>query len=174
MREYPGYQEHGKSQFPWQVNQFMRSGQFSFDQNTVVVYLCDDDYWLPDAFASIAHAFRTLDVEAIYGHQDRTRGTEVYHESRALRPIGKLVGEKIVDIYDYAQFAHRANLLPGLYTRHGEYWAESKQHQRHADGITMERLGELTVIYPIDAKLSVNRRTELSTYNPISSTKEQN
>src|SRR5207244_112763 len=39
----------------------------------------------------------------------------------------------------------------------------------HADGIVMERIGEHTPIYPIDVKVSQNRRTLQSTYAPLPS-----
>ena len=48
-----------------------------------------------------------------------------------------------------------------------EYWPESKDTEKHADGLFMERIGELVPIHPIDVKVSQNRRTAHSTYVPL-------
>jgi hypothetical protein len=48
-----------------------------------------------------------------------------------------------------------------------EYWPEDKATESHADGLFMERIGAQVPIYPIDIKVSQNRRTPRSTYVPV-------
>jgi hypothetical protein len=43
-----------------------------------------------------------------------------------------------------------------------EWWPEGKETEGHADGIFMERIGAVTPFYPIDVKVSQNRRTPKS------------
>src|SRR5205814_10382936 len=66
---------------------------------------------------------------------------------------------------DYLQLCHRRELL-SLWP-HDEYWPESKETETHADGLFMERIGEHVPIYPIDVKVSQNRRTPQSKYVPV-------
>jgi hypothetical protein len=51
--------------------------------------------------------------------------------------------------------------LPGQ-----EYWTEDRTHEKYSDGIFMEKIGAIVPVYPIDVKVSQNRRTPNSTYYP--------
>jgi hypothetical protein len=67
-------------------------------------------------------------------------------------------------VVDYLQFCHKKSLLDII--GGNEWWSESKDTESHADGIFMERCGRHVPIYPIDIKVSQNRRTPKSTYVP--------
>jgi predicted GNAT family acetyltransferase len=90
-------------------------------------------------------------------------------ERRADRPGGRSVGGKRMDcVVDYLQFCHTKELAEMLGIQKGnELWPEGKDTESHADGVFMEKCGELVPIYPIDIKVSQNRRTPQSTYVPV-------
>ncbi len=160
-----------KAMAPWCFNECFRKGLVSGD---LVMYLCDDDVLYPNAFATfVSYSRQNPHAQAMYASQDigviyangcraivgERRATEVGGKSCAGRPMDCQV--------DYLQFCHRAAVLR-LFP-HDEYWPEGKDSQSHADGIFMERVGEHVPIYPIDVKVSQNRRTPQSTYVPVQS-----
>jgi hypothetical protein len=160
-----------KAMAPWCFNECFRRGLVTGD---LVMYLCDDDLLYPNAFATfVSFCRRHPEAQAMYASQDigviYPNGWRlVLGERRATEPGGRSChGRKMDGEVDYLQLCHKAELLKRFPT--DSYWPEDKASESHADGIFMERLGELTTILPIDVKVSQNRRTPQSTYTPFRS-----
>src|SRR5439155_1572197 len=160
-----------KAMAPWCFNECFRKGLVSGD---LIMYLCDDDIFYPNAFATfVSHSRQHPEAQAMYASQDVAMicpngWRAIVGERRATRPGGRCCNGRPMDCHvDSLQLCHTPQvleLLPG-----DEYWPEGKDSQSHADGIFMERIGEHTPIYPIDVKVSQNRRTLQSTYAPLPS-----
>ncbi len=158
-----------KAMAPWCFNECFRQGLLSGE---LVMYLCDDDLLYPNAFDTfVRYAREHPDVQAMYASQDLAilwpnGWRSLVGERRATVPGGKCCGGRIMDCQvDYLQLCHRPEVLKRF--GHHEYWPESKETEGHADGIFMERIGELVPIQPIDVKVSQNRRTLRSLNDPI-------
>lgn len=158
-----------KAMAPWCFNECIRSGLV---KGELVMYLCDDDLLYPNAFQTfVAYAESRPDVLAMYASQDMgviypNGWRAVVGERRAIGVAGRCCGGRPLDCQvDYLQFCHRKSILDKM--QGSEWWSESKSTESHADGIFMERCGELTPIHPIDVKVSQNRRTPQSTYVPV-------
>jgi GT2 family glycosyltransferase len=159
----------GKAMAPWCFNECFRKGLV---RGELVMYLCDDDILYPKAFETfVAHAKQHPEHKAMYASQDigivRPDGTRtICGERRATRIGGRCVNGRRMDCeVDYLQFCHRREVI-GLLDG-DEYWPEAKDTESHADGIFMERFGEHVPIYPIDIKVSQNRRTTQSLNDPV-------
>jgi hypothetical protein len=152
---------------PWCFNECFRNGLV---RGELVTYLCDDDVWYPNAFATFAAYFgRNPHVAALYASQDvgviHPDGRRaVVGQRRALGLGGKCVSGRVMDCQvDYLQLCHRRSVLDLL----GDpWWPEGKETESHADGVFMERLGEHVPIVPHDVTVGQNRRTPRSTYVP--------
>jgi hypothetical protein len=160
-----------KAMAPWCYNECFRKGLVSGD---LILYLCDDDLLYANAFATFVsfcrenpHAqamYASQDVAVIYPNGWRA----IVGERRAIRPGGTFCNGRRMDCHvDYLQFCHKAEVLRLLPS--DEYWPENKDAESHADGIFMERIGEHATIYPIDIKVSQNRRTPQSLNVPVRS-----
>jgi len=158
-----------KAMAPWCFNECFRRGLVAGD---LVMYLCDDDILYPNAFATFAeYSRRHPEAKAMYASQDigvilpNGRRT-IVGERRATQVGGKCCGGRVMECQvDYLQFCHRREIL--RHFGHDEYWPEGKDTETHADGIFIERIGEHVPIYPIDVKVSQNRRTAQSLNDPI-------
>lgn len=157
-----------KAMAPWCFNECFRNGLV---KGEIVLYLCDDDIYYPDAFHTFAsyaeahpdrHAFyASQDVGVIYPNGWRA----IVGERRALHMAGKCCGGAQLDCcVDSGMISHRVSILNKFPT--DEYWSESKETETHADGVFMEQIGSITPFFPIDVKVSQNRRTPQSTYGP--------
>jgi hypothetical protein len=160
-----------KAMAPWCFNECFRRGLVRGD---LVTYLCDDDLFYPNAFATIVAFFRRRpDAMAVYASQDigvvyPDGSRAVIGERRARLPGGLACQGRVMDgEVDYLQFCHRAQVL--RYFPNDEYWPESKTTESHADGLFMERVGDVVPILPIDVKIAQNRRTLASLYTPFRS-----
>jgi glycosyltransferase involved in cell wall biosynthesis len=160
-----------KAMAPWCYNECFRKGLVSGD---LVMYLCDDDVLYPHAFATfVSYCNQNPLAKAMYASQDvaviyPNGWRALVGERRANTPGGKFCNGRRMDCHvDYLQFCHKAEVLPLL--AGDEYWPESKDSESHADGIFMERVGEHVTIFPIDVKISQNRRTPQSANIPVSS-----
>lgn len=152
---------------PWCWNECFRRGLV---HGTFVMYLCDDDCLYPHAFSTfVNYANQNPHVQAMYASQDvgavwPDGRREIIGERRAIGMGGKCCAGRIMDCQvDYLQFCHRASILNSF--PNNEYWPEYKPSGHHADGLFMEKVGLHYPIYPIDIKVSINRRTPLSFYN---------
>lgn len=159
-----------KAMAPWCFNEAFRKGWVSGD---LVVYLCDDDVFYPHAFETfVAYARKHPEVQAMYASQDLgiiypNGWHAITGERRANEMGGRCRNGRQMDCeVDYLQFCHRPEVLSQFETN--EYWPEAKSTEEHADGIFMERVGQITPIYPIDVKVSQNRRTTRSLNIPFS------
>jgi glycosyltransferase involved in cell wall biosynthesis len=155
-----------KAMAPWCFNECFRKGLVKGD---LVMYLCDDDILYPNAFETfISYVQFNPNAQAMYASQDigviyPNGWRAIVGERRADRPGGRAVGGKQMDcVVDYLQFCHRKDIVnvTGL-------WPEGKDTESHADGVFMEVVGSHVPIYPIDIKISQNRRTPASTYAPV-------
>lgn len=159
-----------KAMAPWCFNECFRNGLV---KGEVVVYLCDDDILYPDAFQVFSSYFESRpDVQAVYASQDigviyPNGWRSVIGERRAVGIAGRCCNGRTLDCQvDYLQFCHRKTLLD-KFTFGNEFWPEGKDTESHADGVFMERCGQIVPVYPIDIKVSQNRRTPQSTYGPV-------
>jgi hypothetical protein len=158
-----------KAMAPWCFNECIRKGLVKGD---LVMYLCDDDVLYPNAFQSfVKYAGRRGDVLAMYASQDLAviypnGHRAIVGERRAFGLGGRCCNGRALDCeVDYLQFCHRRDLLCRFPA--DEWWPEDKASEAHADGLFLERCGEIVPIYPIDVKVSQNRRTPQSTYVPV-------
>ena len=158
-----------KAMAPWCFNACFRKGLVSGD---LVMYLCDDDILYANAFETfVTFARQNPHVNAMYASQDiaviyPNGWRAIVGERRATEPGGNCCGGRIMDCrVDYLQLCHKPEVLT-LFPNE-EYWPEGKETESHADGIFMERIGKHVSIHPIDVKVSQNRRSLRSTYNPI-------
>jgi glycosyltransferase involved in cell wall biosynthesis len=163
-----------KAMAPWCFNECFRRGLVRGD---LVMYLCDDDILYPNAFATFVSCCRRHPhVQAMYASQDvglidPSGRRVIIAERRATRPGGTCCNGVAMDRHvDYLQFCHRTEVLRSFPSE--EYWPEGQDSESHADGIFMERVGERVPIFPIDVKVSQNRRTPHSTYTPLRSAPE--
>jgi glycosyltransferase involved in cell wall biosynthesis len=158
-----------KAMAPWCFNECIRKGLVRGD---LVMYLCDDDILYPNAFQSfVQYAGRRPDVLAMYASQDigiiyPDGRRAIVGERRAYGLGGRCCHGRALDCeVDYLQFCHRRELL-GRFAG-DQWWPEDKNSESHADGLFLERCGEIVPIYPLDVKVSQNRRTPRSTYVPV-------
>ena len=149
---------------PWCFNECFRR---DLVRGELVMYLCDDDIFYPDAFATFVAAFRAdPQAQAMFASQDigwlgADGHTAIVGERRARAAGGKCCHGRIMDCQvDYLQLCHRRSLLKQFPT--DEYWPEDKATEDHADGLFMEKLGQLCPILPLDVKIGQNRRTPWS------------
>lgn len=150
---------------PFCFNECFRKG---YVQGELVVYLCDDDIFYPNAFSTfVNYAEENPQCMAMYASQDIAihypNGKRVINgERRALVPRGLSCSTNKFDcIVDYLQFCHKRTLW-------GDdiHWSEARDTEHHADGIFMDKIGSIVAVHPIDIKVGQNRRTILSTFNP--------
>lgn len=158
-----------KAMAPWCFNECFRNNMV---KGELVMYLCDDDILYPNAFQTfVSYAESRPEALAFYASQDigiiyPNGWRAITGERRAIGIAGRCCGGRTMDCQvDYLQFCHRRSLLEKMPGQ--EWWRENKdQHENHADGIFMDRCGDITPIHPIDVKVSQNRRTPSSTYVP--------
>lgn len=157
-----------KAMAPWCFNQCLK-----FVKGHLITYLCDDDIFYPNAFGVfVDHVRKNPHIHAMYGSQDISihRDGQCFSagERRALVTRGVCVnGAKLDCQVDYLQLCHTKEMLNWLPDKNAP-WPEWKgPHEHHADGIFMESIGQVVPIYPIDVKVSQNRRTPVSTYKPV-------
>jgi hypothetical protein len=164
-----------KAMAPWCYNECFRKGLVSGD---LVMYLCDDDILYPNAFATfVSYSSQNPDALAMYASQDiaaicANGWRAIVGERRATLPGGRFCNGRKMDCHvDYLQFCHKTSILGSFPDQ--EYWPEGRDSETHADGIFMERVGEHVPIYPIDVKVSQNRRTMHSLNAPLGSFMQQ-
>jgi len=157
-----------KAMAPWCFNECFRRG---WVHGELVMYLCDDDILYPNAFATFIDAFqKNPGAMVMYASQDigwlsADGQRKIVGERRAISSGGKACNGRIMDCQvDYLQLCHRRSALNALSGT--EYWPEDSTTGDHADGIFMEKLGDLFEIFPIDVKVSQNRRTPWSVNLP--------
>jgi hypothetical protein len=128
----------------------------------LVVYLSDDDYFLPNAFADFVSFFAAHPTAvACYGAQDvfRWEGTWQFVGTR-LADMPAVAGSIDCQL-DGLQFCIRKSVLAEV------KWNESKNAAQHADGIFFESVAaRYGAIAAIPVKVSVTRRTPESRFCP--------
>lgn len=149
---------------PWVFNEVFRSGLV---RGELVCWLCDDDVLYPDAFAQFVRFFSGHpDARAAYASEDYGA---VYPDGRqavlgerlATGVAGACCGGLPLDcVVDYLQLCVRREVLESV------SWPEGLDTALHADGVFMEAIGSRWPIYPVEAKVGMNRRTPVSTYGP--------
>lgn len=149
---------------PWCYNNMLE-----VVKGDLILYLCDDDIYYPFAFEIFnEYMNRNKDWLACYssqhfgsyikGRNNIILGTRHAHIIRG-RGIAKLDCQ-----VDYMQLCHRKILIDCF---NGRFWNEDRKHKTHSDGILLEKIGEVAMIHPIPAILSMNRRTILSDNAPL-------
>lgn len=157
-----------KAMAPWCFNECFRQ---QLVNGELVMYLCDDDILYSNAFETfVKFAQQHTEALAMYASQDigvifNDGRRKIVGQRLAKRMAGRICkGVKLDCKVDYLQFCHRRVLLDQLSTN--EWWPENKDTESHADGIFMENCGALTPIYPINVKVSQNRRAPSSLNHP--------
>lgn len=157
-----------KAMAPWCFNECFRNNLVNGE---LIMYLCDDDLLYPNAFETfVSYCRHNPNAKAMYASQDvgiiYPNGWRAIIGERRAGPVGgKCINGRQMDCQvDYLQFCHKKELLEVFPT--DEYWPEDKSTESHADGVFMERCGLYVPIYPVDIKVSQNRRTPNSTYGP--------
>jgi hypothetical protein len=156
-----------KAMAPWCYNEAFRRNLVT---GTIVSYLCDDDILYPDAFETFVNwAANNPKMMAMYASIDLAiyipgKDPIIYGQRKALEIGGR--GAYPMDCrVDYLQLCHRREVLKHF--DNDEYWPESTETANHADGVFMDKLGQICHIYPIPVKVGQNRRTQRSTYYPV-------
>lgn len=155
-----------KNMASWCFNRLLNSGQV---KGELILYLCDDDLLYPEAFATFWEFYvqHGREPQAMYSSQDiglvdHEGKTKVIGQRLADKPRGRFCRGKRLDCrVDYLQFCHTRAILDRYREVYNttEYHCEDKRHGHHADGIFLERVGNLTTVHPIPKVLSMNRRT---------------
>lgn len=150
----------------WCFNRLLNAGEV---HGELILYLCDDDLLYPEAFATFWDFYtrRNREPQAMYasqdiGYVDASGKTTVTGQRLADRPAGHFCrGRRLDSRVDYLQFCHTAAILDKYREvyKTTQYHIEDKRYATHADGIFMERIGNLTPVHPINKVLSMNRRT---------------
>lgn len=155
-----------KAMAPWCYNEFFRRNLVTGE---LISYLCDDDILYPCAFSVFQRwATNNPKMLAMYASIDLAfkapeKEVMIYSQRKALEIGGK--GAYGMDCrVDYLQFCHRREVLEHF--EDDEYWPEGRATERHADGVFMDKVGDICHIYPIPVKIGQNRRTPKSTYYP--------
>ena len=132
-----------------------------------ITYLCDDDLFYPNAFQAFHDFARTQpDAKAMYASVDMTGITAegeklVFRELLAEEMKGSCCGGGPLDCHvDYLQLCHSADLFE-LFPD-GDFWPEDREVIQHADGIFLEKIGDLVPIYPVPVKIGENRKVPVS------------
>jgi hypothetical protein len=156
-----------KAMAPWCYNEFFRR---NLTTGELITYLCDDDIFYSNAFSVFSRWMtNNPNMLAVYASIDLVmclpdNPPNIYGQRRALE-IGGRGAYKMDCRVDYLQFCHRRSLL--YHFDGNEYWPEGKSTEKHADGIFMDKCGDICHIYPIPVKIGQNRRTPQSTYYPV-------
>ena len=132
-----------------------------------VTYLCDDDILYPNALAAFQrYLVKHPGTMAMYGSIDMTVITAqgqrlLLRESVAKEIKGRCCGGGPLDgEVDYLQLCHHVDVLKTFPS--DEYWPESRDVIRHADGIILEQIGSRFPIFPVAAKIGENRKVPQS------------
>lgn len=153
-----------KTMASWCFNKCFRENLINGE---LVMYLCDDDILYPNAFSTFVNYYEeNPHCMAMLASQDigviTKQGKEyITSERRATTFVGQCCsGQKLDCVYDYLQLCHKKELWNEV------KWSEDKNDKNHADGIFMDKIGDIVAIHPIDIKIGVNRRTPRSLNNP--------
>jgi hypothetical protein len=157
----------------WCTNRILQTRRL---KGELVMYLCDDDYLLPEAFQTFWNYYssRNREPQAMYSSQaleflDDKGNITLRGRRFADRLAGSFCGGRPLNFQvDYLQFCHTARILEAFKEKYKteEYFPEDRKYSGNADGVFMENIGALTTVYPIDKVLSVNRRTPKSINYP--------
>ena len=151
----------------WVFNRVLDSGKISGE---LVMYLCDDDVFYPNAFESIWDFYnKNGKPDAFYGHEHyglgRNGQTIIQSQRIADIPRGmKAGGARLDGVVDYLQLCHTAKLIDAIKKAfpNESVHSERAEDRRHADGIFFEKLATLTPVIPMNTWIGINRRTEVS------------
>ena len=152
------------------VNRLLNSGR-DID-GELIVFLCDDDLFYPWAFQAMWGFFQDAPGRdcmhgAIHlGRTDEYGVTTCFGSRSAIQARGRSCGGGKLDCeVDYLQFVFSQKALADYRAKFGnEILSERLEDKGHADGIFMERMGELHPVYAIPSILGMNRRTPFSAF----------
>lgn len=158
---------------PWCFNQALNGPDMPGE---LILYLCDDDLYVPKAFEVFWNFYQAHDrkPQMMYGceiWEFWNRQNQVVVRGKRYADVMRgsyCQGFPIYTQVDYLQLCHTRKLLQMFQKRYGtsEYYAESHAHDHDADGVFLEQLGALTPVYPIDALVAVHRNTAISVNYP--------
>lgn len=142
----------------------------------LLLYLCDDDYYLPNAFQTFWDYYLRYDrkPQAMYSSE---RWEFLNHQSKVILQGNRYAdllrgsscqGHPIHSQVDYLQVCHTRAILKQFQETYktSEFYSESMDHYQDADSVFLERIGALTPFYPLEEILSVHRHTAISAHYP--------
>lgn len=138
-------------------------------QDDIILYLSDDDLFVPGLFSAVAEAFTEHpDWAALYYHLARTNasapGQGMHWEDRFTGiPAIDPRWDGMVDCQiDACQIAYRRHVLNDI----GQpYFDEGMAEARHCDGVHLQKIAEQYTFYPINTCGVIHRHTPISTWN---------
>ncbi len=135
----------------------------------LILLLCDDDWFYPWAFQTFWDFHERTKADAMYasihlGRADAAGNTEFIGERIADVPRGRHCGGPALDCQvDYLQFCFsQAALKAYAKVWPGPVLSERLEDKGHADGIFMERMGEILTVHRVGYFVGMNRRTPAS------------
>jgi spore maturation protein CgeD len=150
----------------WCFNEALNSGRL---RGELILYLCDDDLFYKEAFATFWNYYteHNREPQAMYASQDiglvdRDGKTQIIGKRIADRPAGRFCRGRRLDCrVDYLQFCHSRAVLEQMREafKTTRYHPENRDDGYHADGVFMEQVGALTKVHNINKLVSMNRRT---------------
>ena len=157
----------------WCFNYALNSCQLPGE---LLLYLCDDDYYLPEAFQTFWDYYLRYDrkPQAMYSSQRwefLNRQGKVILEGNRYADLLRgsfCQGHPIHSQVDYLQLCHTRAILKRYQEayRTTEFYPESRAHDQDADSVFLEKIGALTPVYPLEEVLSVHRHTAISAHYP--------
>lgn len=158
---------HTKAMAPWCFNE---AYQRNLVNGKLVCYLCDDDVYYHNAFFTFCDKmWSNKDWMAMYASIDTAINLPLGEITMTGRRNAYEVGGK--DAYrmdcrvDYLQFCHRKEILESF--PNDEYWSESLETVKHADGVFMDKVGQYCFIHPVPIVIGQNRRCANSANMPL-------
>lgn len=149
----------------WLLNKYYPEA----DSESVILFLADDDLFVPGLFSAVAEAFTEhSDWAALYYHLARTNasapGQGMHWEDRFTGiPAIDPRWDGMVDCQiDACQIAYRRHVLNDI----GQpYFDEGMAEARHCDGVHLQKIAEQYTFYPINTCGVIHRHTPISTWN---------
>lgn len=156
-----------KNMASWCTNEYIRNNEL---KGELILYCGDDDIYYSCAFETFVNGFKDKpEAMAMYASQDYgwvdSAGNEgLFGERLAIHPAGRFCGGvPICCRIDMLQFCHRKEVFAML---NWNLFYEGLERRGDADGEYMSRVGDITTVYPINIKVSLNRRTPTSYISP--------
>lgn len=153
----------------WYVPSWLLNRYYPQATGDVILYLSDDDLFVPGLFSAVATAFEdNVGWKALYFHLARTiarnPGEGMTWDSRFTGiPADCIRGDGEVDCQiDACQIAYRTHVLTDI----GQpYFPEEQGHGNHADGVHLQKIAQKYLFHPLAVCGIIHRHTAISTWS---------